>query len=65
MLEQRKDVASGSTRNPMTPAQIEEKFLDCATQIMSADAARQIYAFLDTLPAQPSLGPLWAMLRKG
>jgi hypothetical protein len=49
----------------MTPAQIEEKFLDCATQIMSADAARQVYAFLDTLPARPSLDPLWPMLRKG
>jgi 2-methylcitrate dehydratase PrpD len=65
VLEQRKDVASGSTRNPMTTAQIEEKFIDCATQIMSADAASQVYAFLDTLPARPSLGPLWPMLRKG
>jgi len=65
VLEQRKDYASGSYRNPITPAQIQEKFLDCATQIMSADAARRIYAFLDTLPAQPSLDPLWPMLRKG
>jgi 2-methylcitrate dehydratase PrpD len=64
-LEQRKDVASGSTRNPMTTEQIEEKFLDCATQIMSIDVARQIYAFLDTLQARPSLDPLWPMLRKG
>jgi 2-methylcitrate dehydratase PrpD len=64
VLEQRKDVASGSTRNPMTPAQIEEKFLDCATQIMSPDAARQVFGFLDTLPARPALDPLWAMLRK-
>lgn len=65
VLEQRKDFASGSTRNPMTMAQIEEKFLDCAKQIMSIDAARQVYAFLDALPAQPSLAPLWPMLRKG
>jgi 2-methylcitrate dehydratase PrpD len=65
VLEQRKDVASGSTKNPITTAQIEEKFLDCATQIMSAEAARRIYAFLDTLAAQPSLDPLWPMLRKG
>jgi hypothetical protein len=49
----------------MTTAQIEEKFLDCATQIMSIDAARRVYGFLDALPAQPSLAPLWAMLRKG
>jgi 2-methylcitrate dehydratase PrpD len=64
VLEQRKDYASGSYRNPITSMQIQEKFLDCATQIMSADAARQIYTFLDALPAQPSLDPLWPMLRK-
>jgi len=65
VLEQRKDFASGSARNPMTPAQIEEKFMDCAAQIMSAEAARRIYAFLDTLPAQRSLDGLWPMLRRG
>jgi 2-methylcitrate dehydratase PrpD len=64
VFEQRKDFASGSARNPMTTAQIEEKFLDCAAQIMNKDAARKIYAFLDTLPSQRSLDPLWPMLRR-
>jgi 2-methylcitrate dehydratase PrpD len=65
VLEARKDFASGSAKNPMTPAQIEEKFLDCAAQIMKEDAARKVYAFLETLPAQRSLDPLWPMLRRG
>jgi len=65
VFEQRKDFGSGSNRNPMTPARIEEKFMDCAAQIMSAEAARKIYAFLDKLPTQSSLDGLWPMLRRG
>jgi len=64
-FEQRRDYATGSQKVPMTPAQIEAKFTDCAAQIMSAEAGRKVYAFLDTLPAQPSLNPLWPLLRKG
>ena len=48
----------------MTPAQVEAKFTDCASQIMSAEAGRKVYTFLDTLPAQRSLDPLWPLLRK-
>jgi len=64
VFEQRKDFGSGSNRAPMTPTRMQEKFLDCATQIVSADAARRIHAFLDTLPTQSSLDGLWPMLRK-
>jgi 2-methylcitrate dehydratase PrpD len=64
VLEQRNDHASGSEPNPMTPAQIEAKFNDCAAQVMSAETGRKVYAFLDTLPAQRSLDPLWPLLRK-
>ena len=64
VVEARKDFASGSAKSPMTTAQIEEKFLDCAMQIMSKDAARKVYAFLDALPSQRSLDPLWPMLRR-
>ena len=63
-FEQRRDYATGSQKVPMTPAQIEAKFADCAAQIMSAEAGRKVYAFLDTLPAQRSLDPLWPLLRK-
>jgi 2-methylcitrate dehydratase PrpD len=64
-FEQRRDYATGSQKVPMTSAQVEAKFTDCAAQIMSAEAGRKVYAFLDTLPAQPSLNPLWPLLRKG
>jgi 2-methylcitrate dehydratase PrpD len=64
VLEQRNDHASGSERNPMTAAQIEEKFLDCATQTVSADAAKRILAFLNTLPERHSFAELWPLLRK-
>jgi 2-methylcitrate dehydratase PrpD len=63
-FEHRRDYATGSQKVPMTREQIEAKFNDCAAQVMSADAGRKVYAFLDTLPAQRSLDPLWPLLRK-
>ena len=64
VLEQRKDYASGSYRNPITPAQIEEKFLDCAAQAMSPAAAQNVLAVLNRLPSGESLSDLWPLLRK-
>jgi 2-methylcitrate dehydratase PrpD len=64
MLEQRKDYASGSYRNPITPAQIEEKFFDCAAQAMSSAAAQKVLAVLNRLPSAESLSELWPLLRK-
>jgi len=63
VLEERKDYAIGSARNPMTAAQIEDKFLDCATQVLSMDVARKILATLRALPEQRSLAELWPLLR--
>ena len=64
VLEQRNDDASGSTRKPMTTAQIEEKFHDCAAQAVSADVAKKILAILNKLPQQRSLAELWPLLRQ-
>jgi len=64
VLEQRNDYASGSTRRPMTAAQIEDKFLDCAVQAVSTDVAKKILTMLNALPAQRSLAELWSLLRK-
>ena len=64
VFEQRKDFGSGSNKNPMTQAQIEEKFLDCAAQVIDADTAKKILAFLNALPEQQSFEPLWPLLRK-
>jgi 2-methylcitrate dehydratase PrpD len=65
VLEQRKDAAIGSMQNPMTQAQLEEKFTDCAAQAVSADTGKRILAILNALPGGPSLDDLWPLLRKG
>jgi 2-methylcitrate dehydratase PrpD len=64
VLEQRKDQASGSARNPMTPAQLEDKFMDCAAQAVSADVAKKILAALDALRDLRSLDDVWPLFRK-
>jgi 2-methylcitrate dehydratase PrpD len=64
VFEQRKDFGSGSNRNPMTQAQIEAKFYDCAAQAVDADTAKKLLSFLNTLPKQQGFDPLWPLLRK-
>jgi 2-methylcitrate dehydratase PrpD len=64
VLEQRKDFASGSLNNPMTAAQIEGKFLDCAAQAVSPDVAKKTLAVLNRLPSGDSLSELWPLFRK-
>ena len=56
--------ASGTRQHPMTPAQIDEKFHDCAVQAVSGDAARKIHAMLAVLGEQASLADLWPLLRR-
>jgi 2-methylcitrate dehydratase PrpD len=65
VIEQRNDYASGSSRNPMTQAQIEEKFRDCATQAVSPDTAGKILAAVNALPRRPSFDDVWPLLRVG
>ena len=64
VLEHRKDQASGSARNPMTPAQLEDKFMDCAVQAASPDVAKKILAALNALPDRRSLADVWPLLGK-
>ncbi len=63
-FEQRRDYATGSQKNPMTPAQLEEKFMDCAKQVVSADVAKKIFATVGTLPQRASFGDFWTLIRK-
>jgi hypothetical protein len=49
----------------MSQAQLEDKYLDCAKQVIGEDVARKILAMLNTLPGRPSLDELWPLLRKG
>jgi 2-methylcitrate dehydratase PrpD len=53
-FEQRVDYQTGSIQNPMTQAQIENKFRDCAAQSVKTDVASKILAVLNGLPARPS-----------
>jgi 2-methylcitrate dehydratase PrpD len=56
---------SGSPDNPMSPAQLREKFYDCAAYAgIERAAADSIAALLDHLGEQPSLDGLWPLLRR-
>jgi len=63
-FEHQRDYATGSKQVPMSAAQAEEKFMDCATQTISADAARQLFATVNTIHEQPSFGEFWSLIRK-
>jgi 2-methylcitrate dehydratase PrpD len=62
-LEELRVHASGTKENPMSPAQMADKFFDCAKEAVSADAAKQIFATLSMLGEQPSLANFWPLLR--
>ena len=62
-FEQRVDYQTGSIQNPMTQAQIENKFRDCAARSVSADVASKIIAALNALPARPSFDDFWPLIR--
>jgi len=57
--------ASGTPQFPLTPAQIEAKFTDCAAQAVDKDTAGRIFAAMQTLGQAPSFDALWTLLRRG
>lgn len=56
--------ASGTQRFPMSQAQIEEKFLDCAAHAVSKSVANEILTVLKRVGERPSLSELWPLLRR-
>src|SRR3984893_10628131 len=64
-FEQRVDHQTGSIKNPMTQAQIEDKFRDCAAQSVNADVAGKIIAVLNGLLGRPSFADLAPLIRLG
>jgi 2-methylcitrate dehydratase PrpD len=57
--------ASGTAKNPMSAAQLREKFFDCAAHAKVArGSAEKIAAILDKLGDQASMSELWPLLRK-
>ncbi len=63
VLEEKVWFASGSVQNPMTPAQNEAKFRDCARLTLQDDPARRAFEWLSRLPQQTSFDALWPLLR--
>jgi 2-methylcitrate dehydratase PrpD len=56
--------ASGTPQMPLTSAQVEEKFFDCAAHTVDKAAATQIFAFVNRFEQEPSFAPLWALTRR-
>jgi 2-methylcitrate dehydratase PrpD len=65
VFEQKVWYASGSPENPMTPAQIEAKFMDCALLTKTEAQARRVFAFVRDLPNKSSFDGFWPLLGAG
>jgi 2-methylcitrate dehydratase PrpD len=64
-LDELRVYASGTRQYPMSPAQIDDKFLDCAAQAVTPEAAQKILATLRTLGEEGSFAEFWPLLRRG
>lgn len=64
-LERAKYYPSGSVQVPMTKAQIEEKFMVCATTAIKPDAAKKLFTMLSSIGEQPSSDEMWPLLKAG
>jgi 2-methylcitrate dehydratase PrpD len=57
--------ASGTAKNPMSGAQMRDKFFDCAAHAgIERPVAEKIAAALDRLGEQPSFDAFWPLLRR-
>jgi len=64
-VEKLRYYASGTPKFPLTPAQIHDKFMDCAPRAVGEDAAVKLFAGLQRLEEAPSLERMWPLLRRG
>jgi 2-methylcitrate dehydratase PrpD len=58
VIEGRADIARGHPQNPMSWAELSEKFHDCAALVLPRAKADSIIRFVSRLPEQRSLAPL-------
>ena len=63
-VEKLRTYASGTPQFPLTPAQIEDKFMDCAAHAVSRDTAGKIFATLQSLGTAPSFAAFWPLVRR-
>ena len=64
VFEVRKDFSTGSNKLPMSQAQLEDKFNDCAAQVMDKGRAAKILAILNALPDRAAFDDFWPLFRK-
>ena len=62
-FEQRVDFQTGSIQNPMTQAQVENKFRDCAALSFKPEVTDKILAAVNALPRQLSFDDFWPLVR--
>ena len=62
-LERVKWYQKGTTQNPLSPEEVEAKFMDCAALSIDAATAKRILARLRGLGGKSSLTELWPLLR--
>ncbi|MEE8517440.1 MAG: MmgE/PrpD family protein [Alphaproteobacteria bacterium] len=55
-------VPTGTRKTPMGADQIKEKFMACATRVLSDQGAWQLYDYLRGFSTHPTLGDLWPMI---
>ncbi len=56
--------ASGSAQMPLTKAQVEDKFMSCATQAVDKAVATKLFAALNALGEQPTFDEFWPLIRR-
>jgi 2-methylcitrate dehydratase PrpD len=56
--------ASGTPQVPLTAAQVEEKFFDCAAHAVDRPAATRIFAFMNRFEQEPSFAELWTLAKR-
>jgi 2-methylcitrate dehydratase PrpD len=63
-VEKLRYYASGTPQFPLTPAQIEQKFMDCAAHAVTRETATKIFATMQTLGQAPSFDAFWPLVRR-
>ena len=65
VIEGRADVARGHPQNPMSWAELSEKFRDCAALVLPRKSAEEVIQLVGRLPELRSLSPLLRALAGG
>jgi hypothetical protein len=63
-VERMRCCASGTPQMLLAPAQVEEKFFDCASHTVERAVATQIFAFMNRFEQERSLAPLWVLTKR-